>query len=416
MTSPNHSVSGLRLRARELVLLLVATSAMACVGLDKPGKVKECAAANNCSDEPVRPPPADAMDTPAPGPDTADVAPPPPDLAPEVGLDVPVDHAPDAGDGRQVDADTAPLPDARQETAPEVARDDVARDLPPEDLPRDLPQEVGREAGPEVTPDLPVDQRVDQGRDVPPDGPPDLPHDIPPDLPPDTSTLGNSLLAYYKCESATGTTTLPDASGKANHGTLAASTSGGYSFRAGKVGNALVLSRAGQGHVAMPATMFAGITEVTLAVWVNVTSTQNWQRVYDIGVDAKLANNSSTGTRYMNLVPKNEGTNLAFAISRDGYSNEQVLTTASPATGTWKHVAVVLASGSASLYIDGAQVANGTTVTLRPADLGTIDYAFLGRSQFTADPYFDGLLDEVRVYGRALTATEVRALFEYDGS
>ena len=30
------------------------------------------------------------------------------------------------------------------------------------------------------------------------------------------------------------------------------------------------------------------------------------------------------------------------------------------------------------------------SMTLRPADLGTIDYAFIGRSQFSADPWVEG--------------------------
>lgn len=414
MKSLNHSVSSLRSRARELVLLLAATSAMACVGLDKPGKVKECAAANNCSDEPVRPPTADAMDTPSPEVDTADGA---HDLAPEIGrdgsADVPGDHAPDvadAGPADTSDAEVMPAPDARPDLPPDIAHEDVGRDTAP-----DLAHDLAPDLAPDVTADLRPDLGPDLRPDVAPDLPPDLPPDLAPDISPDTSTLGTGLLAYYKCESATGTT-LQDASGKGNHGTLASSAASGTSFRAGKVGNALVLAKAGQGYVSMPPAIFAGATELTVAAWVNVTTSQNWQRVLDVGVDAKLANNSSTGTRYMNLVPKNEGSNLAFAIGRDGYSNEQVLTAPSPATATWKHVAVVLGAGQANLYIDGAPVTNSTTVTLRPADLGTIDYAFLGKSQFTADPYFDGLLDEVRVYGRALTAAEVQALFEYDGS
>jgi hypothetical protein len=76
---------------------------------------------------------------------------------------------------------------------------------------------------------------------------------------------------------------------------------------------------------------------------------------------------------------------------------------------------VVLGSGQATLYVDGSVAQTGSTVALRPADLGAINYAYLGKSQFTADPYFDGAIDEFRVYNRALSATEVQALHTFAG-
>jgi hypothetical protein len=74
-------------------------------------------------------------------------------------------------------------------------------------------------------------------------------------------------------------------------------------------------------------------------------------------------------------------------------------------------VAVVLPSGGGGLlYVDGAEVGSNANLTLRPADLGVTPNNYLGRSQFDEDPYFDGAIDEFRVYSRALSATEVRIL------
>jgi hypothetical protein len=52
---------------------------------------------------------------------------------------------------------------------------------------------------------------------------------------------------------------------------------------------------------------------------------------------------------------------------------------------------------------------------LKPADLGSMDYAFLGKSLWSVDPHFDGQLDEVRVYRRALSAAEVQTLAQFSG-
>lgn len=248
----------------------------------------------------------------------------------------------------------------------------------------------------------------------------------PPDAGPDANPLLTGLVVYYTFESATGTNTLPDVSGNGNHGTLinglapdggTASTGTGYSFGAGRVGSALTLLKAGYGHVVLPTTIFAGRTDMTIAFWVNVTTSQSWQRVFDIGINAHILVNTGTSTKYMNLVPRNSANNLLFSITTRGFANEQTLSASGLSAGGWTHLAVVLASGAGgTLYVNGTSVNTNTSLSLRPSpDLATIDYAFIGRSQFDADPYFDGKIDEFRVYSRALSATEVLALYNFTG-
>jgi hypothetical protein len=263
-----------------------------------------------------------------------------------------------------------------------------------------------------------------------PDAGPDLAPDLPSD-PADTSTLGTGLVAYYTCESATGATgtTLPDMSGHGNDGTLSigvpadggtAPSGSGYSFlTTGKVGKALALAKAGYGHVSLPTAIFNGATDITIATWVNVTTAQNWPRVFDVGIKATPYHfvNSATGTKYMNLVPQSIGTNnpLLFSITTNGYNNEQTLSTTSLSANVWKHLAVVLNAGTGTLYIDGGTTIVNKSISLRPVDLGSIDYAYIGKSQFDADPYFDGAIDEFRVYNRALSPAEVQALYQFAG-
>ena len=77
-------------------------------------------------------------------------------------------------------------------------------------------------------------------------------------------------------------------------------------------------------------------------------------------------------------------------------------TTALP-TGAWSHLAVTYGGGFLRLYLNGAQVAQlsqtGSIVTsASPLRIG-------GNSIW--GEYFNGLIDEVRVYNRALSATEI---------
>jgi hypothetical protein len=169
----------------------------------------------------------------------------------------------------------------------------------------------------------------------------------------------------------------------------------------------------------VPTGVFANATDLTIAIWVNVTTSQSWQRLVDIGIDAHIPQNTNTGTKYMNIVPQGSDStagNMLFRISKDGFDNEQKLTGPSVPTGTWTHVTLVLSSsGGGKLYVDGVEKDSQSSVTLRPVDLGAIDYAFIGKTPFSGTPPFDGTVDEFRVYNRALSAAEVASLFAFPG-
>ena len=251
---------------------------------------------------------------------------------------------------------------------------------------------------------------------------PDAGPDVALDLPVDANSLLVGLEVYYPCQSVSGTATLPDMSGKEHHGTLSIGTGGaacsgaGYTFDPGRTGNgnALTLIKAGCGYVSMPAAIFANATDITIAFLVNVKASQPWQRVLDVGVNSGLSVNPNTGTKYMNLLPTNNPNGLVFAITNNGFTSEQKLSTTGLSAGVWTHLAVVLSSGQGRLYVNGT-LAAGPSAILRPADLGNIDYAFIGKSGFPADPMFDGQVDEFRVYSRALSDSEVLALSQFAG-
>jgi len=78
--------------------------------------------------------------------------------------------------------------------------------------------------------------------------------------------------------------------------------------------------------------------------------------------------------------------------------------------GQWHHVGLVydLISLCRYLYVDGAQVAKDTDV------VGGVDsdgglYIGAGKT-LDAARFFSGLIDDVRIYGAALTAKEIEAI------
>jgi hypothetical protein len=281
---------------------------------------------------------------------------------------------------------------------------------PDAQAPVDQAQKNDKPSGPEVVP------QTDAGVDAPqmPDAPPG------PDLPTDPAvvvpTVG--LVAYYPCEQATGTgATLPDLSLKGNDAVLTGPTG----FATGQVGNALVLTAtngvdggASGGYASLPPGIVAGATEMTVSAWFKINSTityDNFQRVFDFG--------TSTATSSMYFTPRNASGLPQFTIRfrpEAGTEIKQDLISTNSATTekVWHHVAVVLDAAGGHLYLDGVSVESSaarTAMTMKPADLGAMPNNWIGRSEFANDPYFDGMIDEFRVYTRALVPAEIAILF-----
>jgi hypothetical protein len=145
------------------------------------------------------------------------------------------------------------------------------------------------------------------------------------------------------------------------------------------------------------------LNSVTIATQVNFSGgTGSWQRIFDFGTDS---------TSYMFLCPRQGTTGaMRFAI-RTTAVGEQIVDSPAGMPLGWHHAAITIDSATMTmkLYLDGEQVGTAAT-TLLPKDLGNTTQNWLGRSQYTADAYFFGVLDEFRIYNRVLSAAEVRYL------
>ncbi|MDH7599703.1 MAG: LamG domain-containing protein, partial [Sedimentisphaerales bacterium] len=207
----------------------------------------------------------------------------------------------------------------------------------------------------------------------------------------------NGLAAAYSFEG-----NCQDVSGKGLHGT----GQNDPSYVAGVVGQAISLDGTND-YVELPiGNLISSSASMTISTWVNWSgATGNWQRIFDFG----------TGTaNYMFLTPTaSAGMTgpLRFAIRQTTSTGESQANAPRTLPTGWHHVAVVIDGDGMMmyLYLDGDLVGSGATLVL-PRDLGVTTQNWLGRSQFTADSYFNGQLDEFRIYNRALSAAEVRYL------
>jgi hypothetical protein len=214
--------------------------------------------------------------------------------------------------------------------------------------------------------------------------------------PVDPGTTG--LSAYYMMDGD-----MKDSSSKGYNGTLIEDPI----FVDGQTGFGKALQFDGTNdHVELPiGTLISSLDSATFATWVNFdpSTASSWQRIFDFG---------SNNTNYLFLCPRSGTAGvMRFAIRMTTSAGESGVDAPATLPTGWHHVAVVIdgAARTLQLCLDGQIVRSGTTLVL-PKDLGVTNQNWLGRSQYTADGYFKGTLDEFRIYNRALSEGEVRYL------
>lgn len=165
-------------------------------------------------------------------------------------------------------------------------------------------------------------------------------------------------------------------------------------------GQGVQLNGTNSGYVALPSDLTSGVTNFTIATWVKAETTTAWMRIFDFG--------SGTGS-YMFLTPASSNNTVRYAI-KSGSTELQINRAGALSTGVWHHIAITQSGSLAILYIDGVEAGRNATMTLNPASLGNTTQNWIGRSQFSTDPYLNGSVDEFRIYSRALTASEIVAM------
>ncbi len=174
-----------------------------------------------------------------------------------------------------------------------------------------------------------------------------------------------------------------------NTGTLQGDTT----FADGQIGQAFLFDGAGD-YVQIPHDpSLDGFTQATLGAWINLDV---------IGGRQAILSKVPAGNYFL-LV---DGDRLSFEnnqIASGAFKGSTPLD-----SSTWYHVAATWDGSETKLYVNG--VLDGT----HPVDwVGKANTAPLNIGQRgQGDDFFDGLIDEVEIYNRALSASEIQAIFE----
>ena len=154
-------------------------------------------------------------------------------------------------------------------------------------------------------------------------------------------------------------------------------------------------------YVTITYTSSYEIDFITLSIWVYPTSTgQN---------DQLFSKDNSGSNRSWQFRENNDGTVRFIVFDDDDSSNGQITSTNTLALNDWNHVAGTWDGSDIKLFINGQFDSSTSFSGLLNKD--ETNNAFLGRSENGDPGYFEGRLDDARIYNRALTEDEINTLF-----
>ena len=194
--------------------------------------------------------------------------------------------------------------------------------------------------------------------------------------------------------------------GNGNNGTLGASAASGSDdpqWTTGKVGGALEFDGVDDYvDCGSDASLDLSTTDFSIEVWFKTLDTaEQWffRESFDTG--------NTICFRIMNNGLYSYGTPTAD----DGWDTGTGATTVTD--GKWHHAILVVSRGNyARIYLDGIKDVEDTSVGT--ADLGNVSSSWIGRESSILH-YFNGTIDEVRIYNRALSAEEIRYHYNRGG-
>jgi hypothetical protein len=222
--------------------------------------------------------------------------------------------------------------------------------------------------------------------------------------------VDTSLKGYWSFNGSTiSGTTAYDNSGNGNNGTL----TNGPTPTIGKLGQALSFNGSNN-YVNIPHNSvlnFAYNQDFSVSLWAKIPATQNNTTTVGNIILQKWVNTGGYpyAIRIYNQTYGVSGDRgKIYALRYDGTNLPTVVSSIAVNDSVWHQINFIKNGSMLSLYVDGA-LSNTTTDTTTGTTTNS-NPLYIGEEAGTSYP-FTGSIDEVRVYSRALSSTEVSALY-----
>lgn len=206
----------------------------------------------------------------------------------------------------------------------------------------------------------------------------------------------DGLVGYWNFDEGSGTTA-NDTSGNNNDGTLVS----GPTWATGKIGSAIsfdaVSSRV---EIAHSSVFSFGEVSFSYSAWF-------YPRSYGEGGRGMILSKSGSDHNYYARINDSKA---SLYICSNGRCNTTWPTIAN-FLDQWHHLVVVDSVTSFTVYIDGEVYSTGGAFASDTSGVGTLYIGSVNGGTYV----WDGLIDDVRFYNRALTSTEIGDIYNWTG-
>lgn len=214
-------------------------------------------------------------------------------------------------------------------------------------------------------------------------------------------SLASGLVGYWRFEDGSGSLLAVDSSGNGNTGTLN-NMDGNTAWTNGRVGGGIAFDGIND-FINVPNAPSLEVgrngADFSVAFWINLGQgfTGAWRNFLHKG--------ATDAERTFAIWMSFESNRLHYRISTTAGFNEGGDSAAAISVGSWTHIAYVKSGNTLRLYINGS--ANAT------ANLTGTVISNTGPLRIGKDPWYPGVLstfDDLRIYNRALSSTEITRL------
>ena len=210
------------------------------------------------------------------------------------------------------------------------------------------------------------------------------------------SSLYANLRAWWKLDETTGTNA-DDTTGRVQDGTVS-----GAAWASGITGNALNFDGLDDGVLVGTAAAVTGSGDLSLTAWVKIDPGS------PLGTVIQQREAGATGHQGEYVLNVNANGTVNFFIYGTSAYQFDLTTTAAINDGQWHHLTALRSGTAGKIYIDGVEAANGSG-TIQPLQSRSVA---IGYDYRDFNKRFKGLIDDVRIYERALSAGEIGGLHD----
>jgi hypothetical protein len=172
-------------------------------------------------------------------------------------------------------------------------------------------------------------------------------------------------------------------------------------------GGRLLLNGTTNTYLNLPGGLVSSYQAATIECWAQFGASAAWGRLFDFGSTTNFGTNTTGPANYWFCTPYSGSAFRSDVATTAGFAS---IDGAPSLNGYTRHVVLTYdpSSGVLASYTNGVlcEINNAATMPLSSV---SSDDAFIGRSQFGADPYLAAAIDEFRIYNGVLYSDEIAA-------